>query len=155
SLNSLGALYTTLGDYASAEEQLRRAIQLEIDLAKKTGQASSTIAHSLANLAGGRQKRGDPKEALSLYRKALATTKLAHGDKGPEYARHVGALASLHAEQGELKKALELEQQVAAVLKKSKGDRPAYAASLHNLASLKDRLGDRKAALGLYNEALA
>jgi CHAT domain-containing protein/tetratricopeptide (TPR) repeat protein len=94
-------------------------------------------------------------KALPLYLEARDLRRQALGEKHPDYATTLNALAVLYQEMGEHQKALPLHRQALALRKEVLGERhPDYAQSPNNLAGLYQAMGEPGKALPWAGEAL-
>jgi tetratricopeptide (TPR) repeat protein/transcriptional regulator with XRE-family HTH domain len=137
---------TRLGDLDSAENRLRRALDLHGRLGDPTGQAQTL--HNHAELC---YLRGDPGAGLAHGHEALRLYRLAGNQAGA--ARTLNAIGWLYAATGDYARAIEscteaLEQQ------RSSDDRNGQAATLDSLGFAYHRLGEYDRAAGCYEEAI-
>jgi CHAT domain-containing protein/Tfp pilus assembly protein PilF len=151
SLNNLGNLYQTMGDYQAALPLLQLALQVY----KAALGKHPDYARSLHNLATLYKDMGDHQAALPLLQQALRIWKEALGEKHPLYAHGLNSLAVLYQVMGDHQAALPLFQQALRLRKEALGEKhPLYAMSLNNLAALYKDMGDHQAALPMFQHAL-
>ena len=151
SLQDLGDLFYSRGDYGAAESHYREA------LAMRRGEgARLDVADSLTGLAHVLNVRGERDEAEPLYREALAIRREILGDRHSNVADSLTSLASILWSDGDYGAAESLFREAVAVYRGSLGDEhPKTALALSNLALAWTNRGDYGAAESLYREALA
>ncbi len=93
---TLGKTYLSLGQLAAAENQLRKALELN---RRVYGDRSANTAGSLSDMARLRQQQGNLEEAEKLARDALATQRAFHGPEHAEVARALDDLGIVLAAQ--------------------------------------------------------
>jgi tetratricopeptide (TPR) repeat protein len=150
--NSLGVLYSDMGDYKVAELYYKQAFVI---YKKVLGEESPYYADILNNLGLLYYEMGDYKEAEVYLIQALELTKKALGEEHPDYAGSLNNLGSLYLDMGDYKVAELYYKQALAIKKKVLGkDNPDYAMSLNNLGLLYSEMGNCKTAEPYYNKAL-
>jgi tetratricopeptide (TPR) repeat protein len=142
----LGALTTTQGDYAAAEEYLTKGLSLYEELGDESG-----IAASLNALAISARDRGDYASAQSNFERSLACWRLLSDRLA--VARCLHNLANVVRVRGDypraqwaLREATEIFEEV--------GDRSGAAWSINQQGDIARAQGDMAAARGLYLRAL-
>ncbi len=117
--NDLAAAAIRLGDLATAESLLRRAL----DMASRVlPENHPTRAAALNNLAQVRRFQQRYMEAEQLYRDALAIWEAALGPRHPDTARGMLNLAALHHERGRDRLAEEMYRRAAAIFTEAYGE---------------------------------
>ncbi|MET1258355.1 tetratricopeptide repeat protein [Flagellimonas sp. DF-77] len=106
-LNSIGNLYSTLGQYDLAISQFQRALQLEEELNNTLG-----LAINNQNIGECLMFKGDLEGALDRYRRSLALNDDINNDFGRVICQN--SIAQIHLKQGEAEKALELLERIKA-----------------------------------------
>ncbi|MFO0778317.1 MAG: tetratricopeptide repeat protein [Nitrospira sp.] len=153
SLNKLGMLYYSQGQYAQAQLLYERALAI-----RKTilGPNHPSTAKSLNNLATIHEAQRRYAEAQPLYERALAIREKVRGPNHPDTAKSLNNLALFYTTQGQYAQAQPLHERALAIWEKVLGpDHLDTATSLHNLASLHEAQGQYVKALPLYERALA
>jgi tetratricopeptide (TPR) repeat protein len=152
SINNLGVLYKTMGDYKSAEHYYKQALEIR---KKALGEEHPDIASSLNNLGNLYKTIGDYKSAEPLYKQSLEIKKKVLGEEHPSYASSLNNLGNLYKTIGDYKSAEPLYKQSLEISRKVLGEEhPSYATSLNSLGSLYHSMGDYKAAEPIYKQAL-
>ncbi|BFP40916.1 hypothetical protein FGF1_17610 [Flavobacteriaceae bacterium GF1] len=124
SLNSLGNLYQTLGQYDLAISQFERALELEGQLGNKLG-----LAINNQNIGDCLEHKGNLGEALKRYQKSLALNEEIKNTYGKVICKN--AIAQIYLKQGLPHKALELLEQLAEPISKIK-DKFIWSSILSN-----------------------
>ncbi|MFI6118921.1 BTAD domain-containing putative transcriptional regulator [Streptomyces sp. NPDC051064] len=136
-----------LGNLATAEDRLRRALDLYARLGDPTGQAQTLHNYVELCFMGGRLtealRHGD--EALRLYRLS---------GNGDGEARTLNAIGWLHAAEGDYARAIESCSQ-ALDRQRRTGDRNGQAATLDSLGFAYHHLAQYDRAVASYDEAVA
>jgi CHAT domain-containing protein/Tfp pilus assembly protein PilF len=153
SLNNLGALAKTVGDFPLAESlyvqmlAIRRRVQ---------GDGHPDLAGGFNNLASLYRIEGKFAEAEPLYRKALAINEKDAGPDHPATAGCLNNLGILYDEQGRYDMAEEYYRRALSIWRNTLGEmHPQVAAGLNNLAGLYYNTGKFAQAESLYQKALA
>mgnify|MGYP004562458037 CR=1 FL=1 len=147
SLNGLGNIYLSIGNYERADSAFRLALAGEKELGSATGQAIN-----YANLGSIYASRGDYRTALEYYRKSMQLNQQDNNSLGISLC-HV-YFGSLHEKQGRYQDALREYNAAYAIMKASK-DRWHSLEVLISLSSLYlDTHNDTKA-LAMLHEAQA
>ncbi len=150
SLNELGLVEHAAGNYETAEELQRQALEIFHRRGEHSGVAeiSNDLALTLNSL-----DRYD--EAEALLRRALELYRSRHGGQHPSIARASANLAPVLAAQGRYQEAQELTREALAVARRLYSEpHPEIARYLNNLASQLHDVDDFAAAESLYREAL-
>ncbi|MEU2676735.1 BTAD domain-containing putative transcriptional regulator [Streptomyces sp. NPDC007107] len=136
-----------LGNLASAEDHLRRALELYERLGDATGQAQTLHNYVELCYMDGRltEALGHGNEALRLYRLS---------GNGDGEARTLNAIGWLHAAQGDYGRAIESCSQ-ALDRQRRTGDRNGQAATLDSLGFAYHHLARYERATAAYDEAIA
>lgn len=124
SLNSIGNLYQTLGQYDLAISQFKRALELEGQLGNKLG-----LAINNQNIGDCLEQKGNLEEALKRYQKSLALNEEIKNTYGRVICKN--AIAQVYLKQGLANKALELLEQLAEPISKIK-DKFIWSSILSN-----------------------
>ena len=154
-LYGLGALQHDQGNYADAERNLRRALELQHRL---YGQKHGDIALTLKTLARTLDDNGDLKAAIPLMRTAVAMQRELHGaEPHPDLAQTINDLGLLLDENGDYDESEHLFRESLALKHRLYGaQHPEVAQGLNNLGCTtmfdKGELADAEAT---YREALA
>jgi len=152
-LNLLGLTYFDLGDFAEAEQLLRRALAID---ERVFGDDHSEVAVRLNNLASLLIDTNRFDEAEPLMRRALAIDKRVLGGDHPSVAIRLSNLAQLLCDTGRLGEAEPLMRRALAIGEKALGgDHPSVAIRLNNLAQLLCNTGRLGEADPLMRRALA
>lgn len=115
SLNGLGNIYMTLGNYERADSVLRRALKGETELGSATGQAIN-----YANLGSIFQHRGQLDSAWVYYRKSMQLNQATHNTLGISLCHTY--FGSLYEKAREYDKATAEYQQAYQLMNESKDD---------------------------------
>jgi len=152
SLNNLGVLFSTMGDYKAAEPYHKQALALR---KKALGEEHPDYAESLNTLGVLYSDMGNYKSAESYYNQALEIRKKVLGEEHPDYASSLNNLGALYSDMGDYKGAEPYLKQALEIYKKVLGEEhPYYATSLNNLGVLYNTMGNYKCAESYYNQAL-
>lgn len=153
SLNNLGAMYQTIGEFEKALPLYQRALSI----AEKTvGYDHHTTNTRLSNLAFLYEAMGEYYKALPLSERALRNTEGTLGPDHPDTGRCMNNLALLYQSMGEYEKALPLQQHAAELAEKNLGlEHPDTATRLNNLALIYEVIGAYDKALSLKQRTLA
>ncbi|MEM6327813.1 MAG: tetratricopeptide repeat protein [Bacteroidota bacterium] len=148
----LGRLFWGLGDYDTALERLKRALEWRESVLGPDHPDTLTSVNNLAYLL---QERGDLNAAEPLYRRALDGRETVLGPDHPSTLTSVNNLAYLLRARGDLDAAgpllrLALDRSEAAL----GPDHPDTLRAVNNLAYLLQARGDLDAAEPLYRRAL-
>ena len=150
--NTLGVVYTALGQYQTAEQMHRLALAAR---QKLFGSQSLDAVGSLANLGDDLLPEGNLTEAESCYRRALAIEEDHFGAEDPNTATCQSSLARVLSAEGKLPEAEDYCQKALNTRRKLLGENnPAVAISLSSLATVLEEQGKFSDAEALAREAL-
>jgi CHAT domain-containing protein/Tfp pilus assembly protein PilF len=153
SLNNLGLLLRSIGDYAGARPYYEQALAIRKEV---LGEKHPATATSLNNLGFLLNAMGDYPAARPYYEQALAINQEVLGEKHPDTANSLNSLGFLLQARGDYAGAKPYFKQALAIYKEVLGDQhPDTARSLNNLGSLFSDMGDYAAAKPYYEQALA
>ncbi len=151
-LNNLGLLYRSIGDYTKTELLYQRALKIN---EKALGPDHPATALALNNLAWLYYSLGNYAKAEPLYQRALKINEKALGPDHPATAYVLNNLAGLYDSLGDYAKAEPLYQRALKINEKALGpDHPYTATTLNNLAVLHNSLGNYAKAEPLYQRVL-
>jgi CHAT domain-containing protein/tetratricopeptide (TPR) repeat protein len=149
SLQNLGALLLTAGNYGEAERPLERSAEIR---ERALGSDHLDVATSLTWLATLRARMGEPADAEPLLRRALEIRTQELGPRDPAVIQCMDALAGVLMELGDFTESEVLfEKELKLLGKDSHGNRDV---ACHNLAVLLEVRGDYDRALVRLNESL-
>jgi CHAT domain-containing protein/Tfp pilus assembly protein PilF len=152
-LNSLGILYSIVGDDARAEGAFQRALSIR---EKALGPEHPAIAQTLNNLARICQTRGDYARAEQLLLRAMAISEKALGPEHPDVALRSNNLGEVYRNRGDYAKAEPLYRRALTIWEKALGpEHPSLAQVLNNLALIHKEREDYAKAEALFQRALA
>ncbi|MFO0778332.1 MAG: tetratricopeptide repeat protein [Nitrospira sp.] len=152
SLNKLGMLYYSQGQYARAEPLYERALTIRENV---LGLNHPNTATSLSNLALLYMDQGQYAQAQPLYVRALAILEKVLGPDHPSTATSLNNLASLYKAQGQYAQAQPLAERALAITQKVLGpEHSDTATGLSSLAGLYQEQGAYQEALPLLQQAL-
>ncbi len=136
--NTIGEVYSSLGQSAKAEQMHRGARALQTQSPRLDRAAIATSIHDLALVL---RDQGQLAEAESLHREALDLRRKLYGENHADVANSLNHLALVLRDQGKAADAESLHRAALAIQKKIFGDRnPAVAITLNNLAlALRDQ----------------
>jgi len=153
SLNILGNILYTRGDFAGAEPSYREALAVR---RKALDNEHPDVASSLHNLGNLLYAQGHSAEAEPLYQEALSIRRKALGNEHPDVARSLDNLGNLLENRGGYAGAESLYQEAYSIRRKVLGNgHPDVARSLDNLGNLLCEQGHYAEAEPLYQEALS
>ena len=153
SLNQLGNLLLTAGDYAAAKPFYERALAVR---EKALGPVHIDIAVSLHNLALVHWRLGELSTVQSLYERALAIDEEVRGPDSPEVAHVLDNLGNLLRDVGDYAGARSRLERSVSIRERTLGpDHPDVANSLNDLAIVLKDLGDYASAQPLFERAVA
>ncbi len=151
-LNSLGNLYSDMGDYKSAESLYLKSLEIR---KKALGEMHPEYAGSLNNLGILYSDMGNYESAEPLYKKSLEIYKKALGEMHPDYALSLNNLGNLYYRMGDYKSAEPLYKQTLEIKKKALGEEHLDIANCFiSLGNLYFDMGDYKSAEPLYKQTL-
>jgi len=116
-LNNLGYLFLEKGDWASAEPFLKENLEIR----RNTDGKGPRLAGALNNWARMLEEKGDYKKAEETYQEAMAMMRAAAGPTSWNLAKIMANEGLLHADEGKLAEAEQLEQQSLEMRKKLGG----------------------------------
>ncbi|ANM30245.1 hypothetical protein ABI59_12615 [Acidobacteria bacterium Mor1] len=152
-LATMGASYRALGDFDSAEAEIREALRIRQELLPE---GHPDIGESLTDVAGMHRVRHDYAKAAEIYEQALPILEAAYGPDDVRLGPAINglAIAKRHLEQRDEAEAL--YERVLEIRERELGPmHPDVAETLGNLAVLVGVSGDRERARGLHERALA
>ena len=129
SLNNLGILYKTMGDYKSAEPFYKKSLEIR---KKILGAEHPDYASSLNNLGILYKTMGDYKSAELFYKQSLEIRKKTLGAEHPDYAGSLNNLGLLYSDMGDYKSAEPFFKQALEIKKKTLGAEHASFVSTEN-----------------------
>ncbi len=138
SLNGIGNIYMTIGDYAAADTILRMALEGERELESSLGQAIN-----YANLGAIMEHRNETDSAWVYYRKSLEQNEAAGSQLG--IALNHASFGDLYEKDGKLAKAIE-EYKIAYDLMKESEDMWHWLNASEALARVYLKRGDTRTA---------
>jgi tetratricopeptide (TPR) repeat protein len=152
-METMGAVYTSLGLYDQAVPLLRSALQKRRAL---YGEEHLDVASSLARLGEVLKLKADYAQALPMYRQALELRRKMLGDENIDTARSVYELADLLSRMGDFAAAEPLFREALALRRKVAGAKsPEVAQSIEGLALNLFDLGSFEESVKLMREAVA
>ncbi len=152
SLEALGELTATLGDYPRAEDLHREALDV---LCRLHGDEHPDVAESRSDLAYVLARQGRYEEAETTQRRALDVQRRLGGEAAPALATSLSNLSMILFERGDLPAVEALAREALAIrLEKLGPDAPAVATSRHNLATILMRQGRDAEAEPLLRQVL-
>jgi serine/threonine-protein kinase len=149
----VGAVYSSLGSYDTAQPLIEEALQVQRD---QLADDEPELARSLVALGKLLRDRGDLEAAQPFLEEALITRQSLWGEEHLEVAESLNELARLYESQSQLDKAESHFREALAMQRRLLGtEHPEVAEGLNNLGSLLRRTGDFEEAEQLLVEALA
>jgi CHAT domain-containing protein/Flp pilus assembly protein TadD len=145
-LDSVGLVYSALGEKQKALDYLNQALPLRRAVGDRAGEAST-----VNNIGFVYDALGEKQKALDYYSQALPLER-AVGDRASE-ASTVNNIGVVYTALGEKQKGLDYFKQ-ALPLKRAVGDRAGEAGMLSNIGAVYDDLGEKQKALDYYNQSL-
>jgi CHAT domain-containing protein/tetratricopeptide (TPR) repeat protein len=145
-LNNIGAVYNSLGEWRKALDFLTQALPLLRAVGDRREEATT-----LTNIGSVYDSLGEKQKALEFFTQSLPPLR-AIGDRGEE-ATTLNNIGAGYDSLGEKQKALEFYGQ-ALPLQRAIGDRGGEAASLNNIGAVYNSLGEKQKALEFYTQAL-
>jgi serine/threonine-protein kinase len=154
SLNNLGKLAQTRGNYAAAEAYYRESVTIRRELAK--GLPDPDLAIGLNNLASLLQDRGDFAGAEAMYRETLALRRKLYPDANSKVAFTLNNLGFLLQARGDFAGAESCFREALSIADKTlERDHPNRAVYLRNFAATLVSQGKAKEAETKAREGLA
>jgi tetratricopeptide (TPR) repeat protein len=149
---SIGDAYLSLGNYAAAQPQLERALEIRRMV---LGDEHAETLYSMSNLAELYRVQGRYAKAEPLNVKDLELSRRILGEKHPDTLTSMNNLAALYVHQGQLAKAEPLFIKALEGLRRAEGeDHPHTLTTMDNLANLYVDQGQYAKAEPLHREAL-
>ena len=145
-LDSVGLVYSSLGEKQKALDYLNQAVPLRRAVGDRAGEAST-----VNNIGFVYDALGEKQKALDYYNQSLVLWR-AVGDRADE-ATTLNNIGLVYDDLGEKQKALEYYNQ-ALPLTHAAGDRAGEAITLANIGWAYSALGEKQKALEYYNQAL-
>ena len=130
SLNNIGSIYSSLGQYPKALEYFHQALAIRQQIGDRAG-----VGNSLNNIGLVYSSLGQYPKALEYYQQALAIIKQI-GDRAG-VGNSLNNIGGIYDSLGQYPKALEYYQQALAIIKQI-GDRAGVGATLNNIGFLLD-----------------
>jgi len=152
-LTTIGTTYENLGQYAQAEEALRRALELH---RKVFGDEHVQVARSIKNFALLRHNQGDLKNAGQLYQQAISMYRKLNVHATRDFAEALNDYGILLNETGKFSQEKALYRESLAIAVRLFGAVHEDVASVsNNLALTLHEEGKLDSAEALYRSALA
>ena len=149
---TLGEVYQELGEFKKAEDMLRRALQLRIQL---LGQENLEVADSLSELSPALWSQGNLDEAEGLQRRALALRTRFLGETNLAVAESLQDLGCILSGESKMSEAERMFRQALEIRRKLLGnDRVEVADSLSGVANMLNAQGQWPDAELMFREAL-
>ncbi|MEG4506835.1 tetratricopeptide repeat protein [Microcoleus sp. F6_B4] len=145
-LNSIGLVYSELGEQQKALQYLNQSLPLSQAVGDR-----SQAAITLSNIGLVYSKLGDPQKALQYFNQSLPLGR-AVGDRSGE-AITLSNIGKVYSDLGEKQKALEYYNQSLPPTR-ALGDRRGEAITLNNIGKVYSDLGEPQKALEYYNRSL-
>jgi tetratricopeptide (TPR) repeat protein len=154
SLHGLSTVLELKGNYAEADRNLRRALDLQREL---YGNSNGEIARTFKDLARITNESGDLNSAIPMMRNAVQLQRQLRGtDPHPDLADAINDLANLLEQHGDYDEAEQLLVEAIAMWRRLLGEKhQEIALSLNNLALVLQDKGDLARAEATYRQALA
>jgi CHAT domain-containing protein/Tfp pilus assembly protein PilF len=146
-LNNIGAVYDSLGQYPKALEFYQQALAISKEIGDKAGEGTA-----LNNIGLVYNSLEQYPKALEFYQQALAILKEID-DKATEGVT-LGNIGSVYDDLGQYPKALEFYQQALAISKEV-GDKATEGSTLNNIGNVYVNLEQYPKALEFHQQALA
>ncbi|MCB9566155.1 MAG: tetratricopeptide repeat protein [Myxococcales bacterium] len=149
-LLAAAAAFRRVGDFASAEQALTEALDVEqLGFPDRTRRSEGEVLEALGVVAAA---RGDFAAAIAWLRQAVTLRQRLLG-RHPDSATSHHHLAAAYAASGRLEVAEESYRYALSLRMEALGDDPLTARTYNNLGNLAFRLGDLDEALRLHTEA--
>jgi len=153
SLESLGALYYKMGEYAKAKSLYSQSYELR---KKILGPEHPTTASSQMLIANVFFAMGELSAARELYRELVTLREATLGPNHPSLSALLGSLAVVTADLGDYAEADRLHERERALAERARGpEHPAVARSLGNHARAVLAAGDYDRAKALHEREIA
>jgi serine/threonine protein kinase/tetratricopeptide (TPR) repeat protein len=151
-LESVGTVYTELGDYPTAERMQRRVVELR---KKVYPNGHREVAEALDNLAITVMLRGELHQAEAFSREAVAVGKRSLGPEHSDNAAWLNNLATILKHEAKFQDAEAIYREALALNRKVLGnEHREVAATLNNLALVIAKQGKLEEAEQLLRESL-
>ncbi|MEM6253880.1 MAG: CHAT domain-containing protein, partial [Cyanobacteria bacterium P01_D01_bin.156] len=147
SLNNIGSIYNSQGDYPQALDYYQQSLAIRQDIGDRRGEGIM-----LNNIGGIYDSQGDYAQALDYYQQSLAIRQDI-GDRRGE-GESLNNIGFIYNSQGDYPQALDYFQQSLAI-RQDIGDRRGEGESLNNIGSIYKSQGDYAQALDYYQQSLA
>ena len=147
SLNSIGFVYSALGEKEKALGYCEQALPLFRQVGDHSGEATT-----LNNIGAVYADLGEKGKALGYYEEALPLLRQVRDRSGE--ATTLNNIGRVYADLGEKEKALGYFEE-ALPLSRQVGDRSGEATALNNIGLVYADLGEKEKALGYYEQALS
>ena len=138
-LNELGSCLRAAGDYESAANRFKSAVNL---LARTGGPESPEYAMALMNYAGAVRLLGRIDESLALFKHAKEAFSAALGEASMEYLTALNNEALCHQDKGDYEEALIPLVRVCSTLDRHETASVPYATSLYNTGFCFKQIGE-------------
>lgn len=149
--NNRAATATNRGDFAAANQDLDRSLELS---RRVFGNTHHQTADVLTNLGVVNSKAGTPEAAEQYHLEALAIYEQIYGEISPDVANAVGNIAIVYAETGRFDDALPYFERSLKIQEAIYGpDHPTIAQALTNVGLLNLQTGHPEIAVGLLQRA--
>ncbi|KAL9958237.1 hypothetical protein ACROYT_G035227 [Oculina patagonica] len=153
SYNSLGNVYSDLGQYNEAKEYYEKA---QVIFKKINGEKHTYVAVSYNNLGAVYRGLGQYNEAKEYHEKALVIRKKIYGEEHADVAASYNNLGLVYQDLGQYNEAKEYHEKALVIRKKIYGEEHAdVAASYTNLGIVYDDLWQYNEAKEYFEKALA
>ncbi|WP_458789459.1 CHAT domain-containing protein, partial [Adonisia turfae] len=147
SLNNIGGIYDSQGDYIQALDYYQQSLAIRQDIGDRRGEGMM-----LNNIGGIYDSQGDYIQALDYYQQSLAIRQDIGDRRG--VGESLNNIGGIYDSQGDYSQALDYYQQSLAI-RQDIGDRRGVGESLNNIGGIYDSQGDYPQALDYYQQSLA
>jgi tetratricopeptide (TPR) repeat protein len=149
--HDLGVTFRLLGEFAAAEEQLRKALELRRQFLPAADTATLNTQNSLAVVL---VERGKAKEAIPLYEDTLKWRKVKLGPNHAHTLTTMDNLANAYRADGRLADALPLfEETLARMTEALSANHPELLTAMNNIAVAYGEAGKRKEKASMLEKA--
>ena len=139
SLNNLGIIYTTNGQYAQAEKLVKEGLQKQV---KSYGKNHRDYVSLLTGLGDLYRLTNKFAQSEKTFLEAQQVCKKVIGEKTPEYANVLNSLGLLYNLMAEYQKSEKHHLESLAIFAQTRGKKhPEYAMVLHNMGILYTNMG--------------
>ncbi|MCP4995644.1 MAG: tetratricopeptide repeat protein [Gammaproteobacteria bacterium] len=146
SLNNIGSIYSSLGQYKPALDYYQQALTISQEVGDRSGEGKS-----LHNIGFIYHSLGQYEPALDYFQQALIIVREI-GDRSWEGV-NLNNIGGIYSSLGQTKLALDNYQQ-ALTISQEIGDHSGEGVTLNNIGRIHDRLGQYELALDNYQQAL-